>query len=90
MTLSTSCSRWRLSVAGFLLCFVASPLAAQAFDYVHGGVGYRCESAGADLAWFSFDGGVIRYTTDGGATILNANVPDTVRGTAWRITCPTA
>lgn len=81
MTFSSTFSGWRLSVAGLLLFPVASPLTAQAFDYVHGGVGYRCESAGDDKAWFSFDGGVIRYTTDGGTTILNANVPDTVRGT---------
>jgi photosystem II stability/assembly factor-like uncharacterized protein len=58
---------------------LASGLAAQSFAYVHGGVGNRCESLADDDAWFSFSGGVIRYTDDGGATMHNATVPADVR-----------
>ena len=71
----------RYLVPSILLFALPVAATAQSFHYVHGGVGFRCESLADDQAWFTFEGGVIRYTTDGGATILNADVPANVRGT---------
>ncbi|MFK7739741.1 MAG: hypothetical protein AB8H80_05410 [Planctomycetota bacterium] len=61
----------------------SSLVRSQAFDYVHGGVGFRCEALAEDKAWFSFTGGVIRYTEEvaGELVLHNAAVPDNVRGT---------
>lgn len=60
---------------------LAVPSLGQSFAYRHGGVGFGCEVASDQKAWFAFEGGVIRYTTDGGSTIHNAVVPTNVRGT---------
>lgn len=67
--------------AGFLFTLAAGLAPAQSFGYVHGGVGFGCEAASDTKAWFAYEGGVIRYTTDGGATLHNADVPERVRST---------
>ncbi len=72
--------RSRPWLASVLVPILAPSAASQSFAYVHGGVGQRCESLADNDAWFSFEGGVIRYTDDGGLTIRNADVPENVRG----------
>ncbi|MFK7739125.1 MAG: WD40/YVTN/BNR-like repeat-containing protein [Planctomycetota bacterium] len=59
----------------------ASLSPAQSFDYVHGGVGFGCETISDTHALFAYEGGVIRYTLDGGTTLINASVPLRVRDT---------
>ena len=71
-----------LALLGLLSSLATSaPAQTVEFDYVHGGVVMRAEATDDLNVWTTHTGGVIRYSSDAGATFTNAVVPKTVTGT---------
>ncbi len=66
-------------VAASFLCDWSSGQSGS-FEYVHGSKVNRVLARSDLEVWTTLDGGVIRYSTDGGVTFQNATLPDAVRG----------